>query len=86
MDCIDHSENTYIFLSLLSLHGWLRFHEVLEPIRRVRYFIAVHWAVGIRDKGTQRAYAVDSWYFDNGHPAVVIPVEDWRSGKIPSGA
>lgn len=86
MDCIDHSENTYTFLGLLELHGWLRFHEVLEPIRRVRYLIAVHWAARIRDKGTQQAYAVDSWYVDNGHPALVIPVEDWRSGNIFNGA
>jgi len=86
MDCIDHSANTNTFLGLLQSHGWLRFHEVLEPIRRVLYFVAVHWAARIRDQGTQQAYAVDSWYFDNGHPAAVFPVHDWRSGKKPDGA
>jgi hypothetical protein len=86
MDCIDHSTNTYTFLSLLELHGWLRFHEVLDPIRRLRFFLVVHWSARVRDRGTQQAYAVDSWYVDNGRPAVVIPVEDWRSGNIPDGA
>jgi len=86
MDCIDHSSNTYTFLSLLELHGWLRFHEVMEPVRRVRFLFAVHWSARVRDKATQRAYAVDSWYVDNGRPAIVIPLEDWRSGRIPDGA
>jgi hypothetical protein len=86
MDCIDHSTNTSTFLRLLQAHGWLRFHEVLEPIRRIRFFVAVHWAARIRDRETQRAYVVDSWYFDNGYPAAVLTVEDWRSGKNPDGA
>jgi hypothetical protein len=86
MDCIDHSTNTDTFLRLLQSHGWLRFHEVLEPIRRTRFIVAVHWTARIRDRGTQRAYAVDSWYFDNGRPAAVLTVEEWRSGKTPDGA
>ena len=86
MDCIDHSANTDAFLRLLQAHGWLRFHQVLEPIRRVRFFVALHWAGRIRERETQQAYAVDSWYFDNGRPAAVLTVEDWRAGKTPDGA
>jgi len=86
MDCIDHSANTDAFLRLLQAHGWLRFHEVQQPIRRVRFFVAVHWAARIRERETQRAYAVDSWYFDNGRPVAVLTVEDWRAGKTPDGA
>jgi hypothetical protein len=86
MDCIDHSTNTYAFLSLLDVHGWLRFHEVLEPVRRVRFFVAVHWSARVRDKRTQQAYAVDSWYVDNGRPAIVVPVEAWQSGNVADGA
>ncbi len=85
MDCIDHSSNTHAFLSLLEMHGWIKFHEVLEPVRRIRFLFAVHWAALIRDKQEQQAYAVDSWYFDNGHPAIVITLEDWRAGKVPNG-
>jgi hypothetical protein len=86
MDCVDHSNNTHVFLSLLDVHGWLRFHQVQEPVRRVRYLIAVHWSARILDKKTQQAYAVDSWYVDNGRPALVVPVEDWSSGRMPDGA
>ena len=86
MDCIDHSTNTDIFLRLLQARGWLRFHEVLEPIRRTRFFFFVHWAARIRERETQRAYVVDAWYFDNGHPAAVLTAEEWLAGKNPDGA
>ena len=83
MDCIDHSTNTTAFLRLLQARGWLRFHEVLEPILRRRFLIAEHRAARIRERETQRVYVVDSWFFDNGHPALVLPVEDWLAGKTP---
>lgn len=86
MDCIDHSTNSDSFLRLLQARGWLRFHDVLEPLRRIRFIVALHWAARIRDRGTQRAYAVDSWYFDNGQPAAIFTIEDWLSGKRPDGA
>ncbi len=86
MDCIDHSANTDSFLRLLQARGWLRFHEVLEPLMRMRFIFAVHWTARIRDREAQRIYVVDSWYFDNGHPAAVFAVEDWLAGKDPDGA
>ena len=84
MDCIDHSTNTSAFLRLMQARGWLRFHEVLEPLMRRRLFFAEHWAARIRERETQRVYAVDSWFFDNGQPAAVLPVEDWLAGKTPN--
>jgi len=84
MDCIDHSTNTSAFLGLLQAHGWLRFHEVLGPLMRRRLFFAEHWAARIRERKTQQVYIVDSWFFDNGHPAAVLPVADWLAGKTPS--
>ena len=86
MDCIDHSTNTDAFLRLLQGRGWLRFHQVLELLRRTRFILAVHWSARIRDRETQRAYVVDGWYFDNGHPAAVFAVDEWLAGRRPDGA
>jgi len=83
MDCIDHSTNTSAFLRLVQARGWLRFHDVLEPIMRRRFFFAVHWAARIRERETQKVYVVDSWFVDNGRSAAVLPVEDWLAGKTP---
>ena len=35
--------------------------------------------------GARRAarFAVDSWFFDNGHPAVILPLANWMSGEGP---
>ena len=84
MDCIDHSTNTSAFLRLLQARGGLRFHEVLKPLMRRRYFFAEHWAARIRERKTQAMYIVDSWFFDNGQPAGVFALEDWRAGKTPN--
>ncbi|MBE0624421.1 MAG: hypothetical protein IH606_06385 [Burkholderiales bacterium] len=84
MDCIDHSTNTSAFLALLQARGWLRLHEVLEPFMRTRFIIADHWAARIRERETQKVFIVDSWFFDNGQPALVLPFEDWLAGKTPN--
>jgi len=83
MDCIDHSTDTTAFLRLLAARGGLRFHEVMEPLKRRRFFFAVHWGAQLRERETQQAYVVDSWFFDNGQPAAVMPVEAWSAGVRP---
>ena len=83
MDCIDHATNTSAFLKLLEARGWLRFHEVLEPLMRRRYFFAEHWAARMRERDTQKVYIVDSWLFDNGHPASIFALGDWLAGMAP---
>ena len=84
MDCIDHSTDTTAFLRLLAARGGLRFHEVMEPLKRRRFIFAEHWGAGLRERQTQKTYVVDSWFFDNGHPAAVMPVEDWLAGMHPN--
>jgi hypothetical protein len=34
MDCLDHSATTTRLLKMLEARGWLRFHRVIEPVRR----------------------------------------------------
>lgn len=84
MDCIDHSTNSSAFLMLLQARGWLRYHEVLEPVMRSRLLFFEHWAARIRERATQKDYAVDSWFFDNGRPALVLPLRDWLAYRTPN--
>lgn len=98
MDCIDHSTTTTRLLHLLERRGWLRFHRVLEPVRRARLLIFEHYAAQIAEDGEGREcrdgkegaapeygarYVVDSWFFDNGQPAVVMSLENWLAGEGP---
>jgi hypothetical protein len=87
MDCIDHSMTTTRLLRLFERRGWLRFHRVLEPALRTRFLVFDHYSAQIEDMNADSdeplRYAVDSWFFDNGQPAVIIPLEDWLAGEGP---
>jgi hypothetical protein len=83
MDCIDHSTNTTTYLRLLESEGWLKYHRVLDPVKRAPLLVNIHWAARIAEKRSGREYVVDSWFFDNGHPAAIFPLEDWLDGAKP---
>ncbi len=86
MDCIDHSTSTTRLLYLLEARHYLRWHRVLA--REPRYFAGVflaHWTAVIEEKtdGEAARFAVDSWFVDNGQPAVILPLDDWKKGAGP---
>lgn len=83
MDCIDHSTNTTTYLHLLQSEGWLKYHRVLDPVKRAPYWVNEHWGARISEKQSGREYVVDSWFFDNGHPAAIFPLQDWLNGARP---
>jgi hypothetical protein len=84
MDCIDHATTATRLLRLMERRGLLRFHRVREPVRRHRWLIFQHSAARIEEIGDESfAFAVDGWFFDNGHPAAVMPLIDWMEGKTP---
>lgn len=86
MDCIDHSTSTTRLLGLLAGRGYLRWHRVLEPIaRNVATIFFVHWSAVIEEvsAGESARFAVDSWFVDNGLPAVILPLEEWKKGAGP---
>ena len=90
MDCIDHSTTTTRLLRLLEARGWLRFHRVLDPALRLRFLFFQHYSALIEETsgpGSDAAsarYAVDSWFLDNGQPAMVMPLDVWLAGGGPN--
>jgi hypothetical protein len=90
MDCIDHSTTTTRLLRMLEKRRWLRFHRVLDPVRRGGV-IFQHFSAAIEDLGdgiealgsdaAARTWVVDSWYADNGKPAWVAPLAEWKSHR-----
>lgn len=91
MDCIDHSQSTTRLLKLLEARGYLRWHRVLPPEVRSRMFLTVHWSAVIEEthtageKSDREAprFVVDSWFVDNGQPAVILPLAEWKKGAGP---
>jgi hypothetical protein len=84
MDCLDESTNDTAYLRLLESKSWLKHHRVLEPVKRAPLWVNDHWAARIMEKQTGREFAVDSWFLDNGRPAFVVPLEEWRNGAEPN--
>ena len=86
MDCIDHSTSTTRLLRLLEARGSLRWHHVREPeMRSWVLVIGVHWSAVIEEKtgGEAARFVVDSWFVDNGQPAVILPLAEWLKGAGP---
>lgn len=77
-DCIDESTNTTTYLNFFQQQGWLHWHTVGERVHRSTYIFDDHWAAQIRERDTGQIYVVDSWYRDNGQPAVIQTLEDWK--------
>lgn len=83
MDCIDHSTSTTRLLQMLQRYGYLRWHRVLAPEPRYLLgLIANHWSAVIEEMSGGR-YVVDSWFVNNGEPAVILPLEEWKKGAGP---
>jgi len=80
MDCIDESTNTTTYLRLLEKFGLLTFHRVKERTLRTPGFFRQHWAATIEEIDGGDAYAVDSWFLDNGEPPYVQRLAAWKSG------
>ncbi|MBT9522160.1 MAG: hypothetical protein IV101_14885 [Dechloromonas sp.] len=86
MDCLDHSTSTTRLLKLLEARGYLRWHRVIEPVvRDVATVFFVHWSAVIEEKtaGEASRFVVDSWFVDNGQPAVILPLGEWKKGAGP---
>lgn len=86
-DCNDEAINTTTFMRLLVQAGLIKWHAVEDT--RTRHFFFSGWphtTAVIRQLDNQDRYAVDSWFFDNGKPATVVPFELWKDGYIPEGS
>lgn len=83
LDCVDEAVNSTTYLRLIEGRGLLRYHDVGMPANRIIDLVDAHNTAVVVDRATGISYAVDSWFFDNGTPAVVLPLVVWRSGWDP---
>jgi hypothetical protein len=89
MDCIDHSTTTTRLLTMMERLHMLNFHRVLQPAKRTRFFMFDHFSAVIEElppnwlPHAKIRHEEDSWFVDNGKPAVILPLEDWKDGAGP---
>lgn len=84
LDCVDEATNTTMLLHMLAARGLLAWHDVGEPAERGLIVDSwPHATATVVERRSGRAYTVDSWFFDNGHDAAVVPLERWLAGWVP---
>ncbi|MBA3695352.1 MAG: hypothetical protein H0W85_00955 [Methylotenera sp.] len=84
LDCNDEAINTTTYIRLMYQYGLIKLHEV-EDMRTRNFFFTgwPHTTAVIQEIATGHRFAVDSWFYDNGVPATILPFEQWKSGYVP---
>lgn len=78
-DCVDEATNTTSYLMVLERYDLLRHHKVVRPMAKGNMIMGtwVHWGAMIEEKATGQKYAVDSFFYKNGRPPVIMAAERW---------
>jgi hypothetical protein len=84
MDCNDEAINSTTYIRLMQQQGLIKLH-VSEDLRTRNFFFTgwPHTTAVIHETATGKRYAVDSWFYDNGHPATIVPFEVWKADYVP---
>jgi hypothetical protein len=83
-DCNDEAINSTTYMRLMQQAGLMRFHSILDTRTRKFFFTGwPHSTAVIRENDSQAEFAVDSWFYDNGHAATIVPMALWKEGYIP---
>ena len=85
MDCIDESTNSTTYLQMLAQAGLLRWHRVEDRVTRGWFLFGwPHTTAVVSEMKTGARWTVDSWFFENGKPPVIVPLELWKTGWRPA--
>ncbi|MGB7814913.1 MAG: hypothetical protein WBL28_01020 [Methylotenera sp.] len=83
-DCNDEAINSTTYMRLLKQRGFMPLHEIEDTRTRDFFFTGwPHSTAVIHEIKTGDRYAVDSWFYDNGHAATIVPFSMWKSGYKP---
>ena len=87
MDCIDESTNSTTYLRMLEKAGFLRWHRVEDRVTRGWFLFGwPHTTAVVSERESGKRWAIDSWFFANGHPPAIAPLEVWQRGWRPGKA
>lgn len=87
LDCNDEATNSTTYMRMMRDAGLIRFHDILDTKTRGGFLIfGRHSTAVIAEIGTMQRFAVDSWFYDNGHPATILPLSTWQAGWKPENS
>ena len=79
MDCIDEATNTTSLLLMLADKGVLKRHVIARPVARGFFLDGryPHATAVLREKDSERSWAIDSWQTANAEPPVIQDLNVW---------
>lgn len=84
LDCVAETVNTTTYLYMIQADGLLTWHQLRYPQHRgLANFLWPHNTAVLVEHATGTAFAVDSWFFDNGQPPEIISLDVWIAGYDP---
>lgn len=85
LDCNDEAINTTSYMRLMRTNNLIKLHEI-EDMRTRNFFFTgwPHTTAVIHEMASGQRFAVDSWFYDNGKAATIVPFELWKSGYVPT--
>ncbi|MEZ0246323.1 MAG: hypothetical protein ACAH09_06780 [Methylophilaceae bacterium] len=87
LDCNDEATNSTNYMRMMRADGLMRFHEILDTKTRGGFLIfGRHSTAVIAEIGSMKKFAVDSWFYDNGQPATILPLDTWQAGWKPDNS
>jgi hypothetical protein len=87
LDCNDEATNSTNYMRLMRDDGLIRFHEILDTKTRGGFLIfGRHSTAVIAETGSMQRFAVDSWFYDNGQPPTILPLDTWQAGWKPGNS
>ena len=74
LDCNDEAINSTIYMHLMRRYSLINLHEI-EDLRTRNFFFTgwPHTTAVTYEIATGNRYVVNSWFFDNGAPATIVP-------------
>lgn len=78
-DCVDEATNTTSYLLVMQRAGLLRHHKVARPYAKGNMIMGkwLHYSAMIAERATGRKYAVDSFFYANGKPPIIMAASRW---------
>ena len=84
LDCNDEAINTTTYMRLLKANGLMQFHDIEDTRTRNFFFTGwPHTTAVVREIQSGERFAVDSWFYDNGHAATIVPFAQWKANYKP---
>lgn len=83
LDCIDETVNTTKYLSFLKEAGFLKFHEVGEPVFKGMLNGAYpHNSASVIEIETDTVFVIDSYIYKNGAQPNIRGLDNWLQYRV----